>query len=89
MTKIYIYNNLASSLKNDLRKFNTEKYQHYLNFIHSSTNAFWKATKNITKQKNKIPPLRNTNNSVTISDWKHSIIILIQKPGKPPDITSS
>jgi hypothetical protein len=62
------YKNLACSLKNALRKYNTDNYQHYLNSINNSTNALWKATKNITKQKNKIPPLRNPDNSLAISD---------------------
>lgn len=62
------YNMLTSSLKNILRKHNSEKYQHYINSLNLSNNSLWKATKNILKQKNKIPPLRHPDHSLATSN---------------------
>lgn len=58
------YNNLSSSLKNTLRKHNSDNYQKYLNSLTSSNNSLWKATKNILKQKNIASPLRYPDNSM-------------------------
>ncbi|KAL4132606.1 hypothetical protein QTP88_009730 [Uroleucon formosanum] len=63
-----IYNNLTTSLKNTLRKFNSNKFHDYLNSIKNADNSLWKATKNILREKTKIAPLRYPDNSLAISN---------------------
>lgn len=62
------YNKLANSLRNILRKHNSEKYLSYLKSLSNSDNSLWRATKNTLSEKSKIPPLRNPDNSLAISN---------------------
>lgn len=63
-----ILNHLTNSLKNILRKHNSDKYQKYLDSLSKTDNSLWKATKKILNEKSKIPPLRNPDNSLATSN---------------------
>ncbi|KAL4104827.1 hypothetical protein QTP88_020103 [Uroleucon formosanum] len=62
------YNALTCSLKNVLRKYNSEKYLQYLKSLSSSDNSLWKSTKNVLKEKNKTHPLRYPDRSLASSN---------------------
>ncbi|KAL4136344.1 hypothetical protein QTP88_007892 [Uroleucon formosanum] len=62
------FNQLNCNLKNLLRKHNSNSYQNYIKSITNSDKSLWKATKNLLKEKNIVPPLRNTDNSYAISN---------------------
>ncbi|KAL4120963.1 hypothetical protein QTP88_013557 [Uroleucon formosanum] len=62
------FNILNNSLKNILRKYNSDKFHNYLESLSNTDNSLWKATKNILKEKSKIPPLRYPDNSLASSN---------------------
>lgn len=63
------YNKLANSLKNSLCKHNSEKYLTYLISLTNFDNSLWRTKTNILCKKSKIPPLRNFDNSLAISNF--------------------
>jgi len=63
-----IYNKLANNLKRQLKKFKSEQYERYLTSLNPMDNSLWKATKRLTKIKERIPPLLKEDGSLAVSD---------------------
>jgi len=53
---------------NLLRKRNSNFYHNYIKSITNSNKSLWEATKNLLKEKNIVPLLRNLDNTYAISN---------------------
>jgi hypothetical protein len=61
-------NQLSNCLKNILKKYNSDKYQSYIESLSNNKNSIWKSTKKILNHRQIMPPLRNSNNSLAITN---------------------
>jgi hypothetical protein len=61
-------NHLSNSLKNILKKYNSDKYQSYIESLSNNKNSIWKSTKKILSHRQIMPPLRNSDNSLAITN---------------------
>jgi len=78
-------NQLSNSLKNILKKYNSDKYQSYIESLSNNKNSIWKSTKKILNHRQIMSPLRNSDNSLAItnSDKANLISTYLEDNFKP------
>lgn len=61
-------NKVTNKLKKDLQTFKANQFHSFLSSLTPVNGSLWKSIRNKTKRKDVVPPLKNPNNTLAITD---------------------